>query len=172
MTMTDQPKTGRCDCSRCQVHDSGVQGPFTPRQFMELFTLVEPTGTGYEATQEVLDAAAAVDDALAVYEATCRDYTDAYRDLQQAVRAPADEQRDAESVLQMTRAALDRDGERLRRARVAYNEAAKAQEHQRIVAEVKAAAAERRAIEAARVAVDAKVLEQRRSRWRGVKGSK
>lgn len=131
----------RCDCGRCHAHATGQFGPYSPRQFTELFGVVnEP------APVEVDPALAAlgieVDAALERY------------DQAKAVWLAALGEKGGHDA-GAARGLLDVENDRLRAARAAYNALARSLSDHRIAEEYAAARAEQAAQREARRAATA-----------------
>lgn len=166
MTMTE---TDRCACARCRCHDANRQGPFPHREFLELFDIVEPAPPSYEVSQELLEAGAEVDRALAVYDQAKEVWIEAVGEQRELDRRRVGqvERDEAGGVVQLARGALDREGERLQAARVTYNRIAKAEEHARNAAEYQATVEAQEMAKADRIATQDEELTRRLTRrWK------
>lgn len=57
---------GRCDCNRCQAHDRGIRGPFTPTELVRHFTVTSSAEP--ESSAMPTDTAEAALELEAAYE--------------------------------------------------------------------------------------------------------
>lgn len=166
--------TARCDCARCTAHDEGRRGPFSPREFYEIFGVVN-AGDGREPSPELEALAVAhaetvrrLDEAREAFRLADIEVHDA------AVRAHGKETAELETAQEAARdARLDFDDAsddelEMRQAyfRQAASDTAARYAAERAAAEVEAEAARIAAAEARRQASGRRVL----TRLRGVKG--
>lgn len=150
----------RCACTSCTVHDRGLRGPFTPREFLQLVELVEqPAGPPPSARLQELDAA--IVEARDAFDAADRTWhlaAKAHRDAADRERGQNGPQTTAaKDVLDLAREDRDRADAALVAARVAYNEQAQLESRQR---QAQGYAADLLTIEAAREAAK----QERRTR--------
>lgn len=131
------PPSPACGCARCRAHAADQFGPYTPREFVELFGVANEPGP-VEVPAELAALGIELDAALERRERAFGAWSD-------AMRRGADE---AEA-----RAVLEDEDERLGAARVAYNDLARRLSERRTMEEYAADQAEQAAQrEAARAA--------------------